>query len=46
MEEIYELAEELEIEEDLESDDEAELLLPIHTKRRHHKMPRWKKVWF
>ena len=36
--EIYEPAEELEIEEDLESDDEAELLLPICTKRRRQEL--------
>ena len=44
IEEIHEPAEELEIEKDLESDEEAELPLPTGTKRRRQELPRWKKV--
>ena len=44
MEEIYEPAGELEIEEDLESDDEAEMPFPTSTKRRQLELPKWKKV--
>ena len=40
MEEIYEPAGELEIEENLESDDEVEPFLPIRSKRRRQKLPR------
>ena len=45
MEEIYEPAGELEIEENLESDDEVEPLLPICGKRRQHELPRWKRTF-
>ena len=41
MEEIYKPAGELEIEENLESDDEVKPLLPICSKRRQE-LPRWK----
>ena len=44
MKEIYKPVGELEIEEDLESDDEAEQPLPTHTKKRRQELPRWKKV--
>ena len=41
---MYEPAGELEIEENLESDDEVEPLLPICIKRRRQKLPRWKRT--
>ena len=44
MEEIYEPAGKLEIEEGLESDDKAELSLPTRTKRRRQELTKWKKV--
>ena len=44
MEAIYEPAGELEIEENLESDDEVEPLLPTRSKRRRKKLPRWKRT--
>ena len=44
MEEIFKPAGELEIKEDLESDDEVELPLPTPSKRRRQKLPRWKRV--
>ena len=40
IEETYEPSGELEIEEDLESDDEAKLPLPTRTKRRRQELPR------
>ena len=46
MKEIYEPAGELEIEEDLKSDDEAELSLLTHIKRRRQELPKWKSLWF
>ena len=44
MEKIYESTGELEIEENLESDEEVELVLPICSKRRQQELPRWKKT--
>ena len=44
IEEIYKSARELEIEEDLESDNEAKLLLSTPNKRRRQELPRWKIV--
>ena len=43
VEEIYEPAREVEI-EDLESDDQAELPLPTHNKKRLQELPGWKKI--
>ena len=43
IEEIYQPSGEIVIEGDLESDDEAELLLPTRTKRRQKELPKWKK---
>ena len=44
LEEIYEPARELEIEENLESDHEVEPLLPTRSKRKRQELPRWKKT--
>ena len=44
MEEIFKPVGELEIEEDLETDNEVELTLPTLTKRRRQELPRWKRV--
>ena len=44
MEKIYEPAGELEIEENLASDDEIEPLLPPRSKRRRQKLPKWKRT--
>ena len=45
MEKIYEPAGELEIEENLESDDEVEPHLPICSKQRRLELPRWKRTF-
>ena len=44
MEEIYEPAGELEIEENLANDDEVEPLLSTRSKRRRQELPRWKRT--
>ena len=44
MEETYKPARELEIEENLASDDEVELLLPTRSKRRRQELPKWKRT--
>ena len=44
MEETYEPRGELEIEENLESDDEIEPLLPTRSKRRRQELPSWPQV--
>ena len=44
MEEIYELAGELEIEENLVSDDDVESLFPLRTKRIRQELPKWKRT--
>ena len=44
MEKIHELAGELEFEENLESDDGVEPVLPICSKRRRQELPRWKRT--
>ena len=44
MEKIYEPAGELEIEENLESDDEVEPHLPICSKRRQQELTEWKRT--
>ena len=47
MEKIFKPVGELEIEENLETDNEVELTLPTHTKRRRQELPRWNKsLWF
>ena len=44
MEETYKPARELEIEENLASDDEVELLLPTRSKQRRQELPKWKRT--